>query len=97
MYLKIIGDPEAQVAEDEEGDNLSARLLVVVLLVNLLLLQVGDEEQLEVHLAISQLTKYTKHPKKASSASSLGQHCQEHLTANLTMYNFLKFNIFGYR
>ena len=62
LYLKIIGDPEAQVAEDEEGDNLSARLLVVVLLVNLLLLQVGDEEQLEVHLAISQLTKYTKHP-----------------------------------
>ena len=74
LYLKIIGDPEAQVAEDEEGDNLSARLLVVVLLVNLLLLQVGDEEQLEVHLAINQLNKYTKNPKKASSASSLDQH-----------------------
>jgi hypothetical protein len=50
LDLKIVGDPESQVAEDEEGEDLPARLLVLVLLVNLLLLQVGDEEQLQVNL-----------------------------------------------
>ncbi len=51
LNLEVVGDPEPEVAEDEEGDNLPARLLPPpALLINLLLLQVRDEEKLEVHL-----------------------------------------------
>jgi hypothetical protein len=51
LNLKVVGDPEPEVAEDEEGDDLPARLLPSpAFLVDLLLLQVRDEEKLEVHL-----------------------------------------------
>jgi hypothetical protein len=51
LNLEVVGDPESEVAEDEEGDDLSARLLPPpALLIDLLLLQVRDEEKLEVHL-----------------------------------------------
>ncbi len=51
LNLEVVCDPEPEVAEDEEGDDLPARLLPPpALLLDLLLLQVRDEEKLEVHL-----------------------------------------------
>ena len=50
LNFKVVGYPQSKVTQDQEGDDLSPRLCLAMLLSNILMFQVSNEEKLKIDL-----------------------------------------------